>query len=207
MSERRWARRTRSDAALAGAWGLAEGTLFFVVPDVPIGWIALRRPRQLVAAWLAATGGGVAGAALIHLAVRHGWEPDSLFGALPGTRPGDLERVRDAVAQDVTRAFALGAVSGVPLKVYVAAAARQGVPLWRVLGLTAINRAPRIGLFGLVLAVAGALVPDRWRPSPRTLAIAYGLGWVAFYTWYWALREAPEPSGRQDASLASSRMA
>ena len=94
MSNGRWAGRLDLGTVLAGAWGLAEGTVFFVVPDVPIGWIALQRPRRLVGAWLAVTGGGVVGAGLVHWAVRRGWDPDSLYARLPGALPGDGERVR-----------------------------------------------------------------------------------------------------------------
>jgi hypothetical protein len=201
MSDRPSARGHDLGTVLAGAWGLAEGTVFFVVPDVPIGWIALRRPRSLVAAWLAATGSGVLGAALVHWAVRHGWDPDPLFGRLPGSRPGDLGRVRTAVASDVTRAFVMGSVSGIPLKVYVAEAARQGVPVSRVLALAAINRAPRLGLYGLALGIVGAVARDRWQPGRLFTALAYGLGWTVFYAWFWTRPRA------DDASAASAAIA
>ena len=197
----RSAPRPHLDTIVAGAWGLAEGSVFFVVPDVPIGWTALRRPGSLVAAWLAATGGGVLGAALVHWAVRHGWDPDPLFGRLPGSRPGDLERVRMAVASDVTRAFVMGSVSGIPLKVYVAEAARQGVPVSRVLALAALNRAPRLGLYGLSLGFVGALARDRWQPGRLFTALVYGLGWTVFYAWFWTRPRA------DDASAASTAMA
>ena len=70
----------------------------------------------MLAAWFAATVGGIAGAALVHTAVRNGWDPDPVFRALPGTQNGDIPRVRAAIADDPARAFALGAISGVPLK-------------------------------------------------------------------------------------------
>jgi hypothetical protein len=180
---------------IAAGWGAAEATVFFVVPDVQVGWVALRRPRLAVATWLAAVVGGVVGAAAVHQAVLAGWNPDEVFRSLPGTQAGDLERVRVAVERDPLRAFIAGAMSGVPLKIYVAEAARQGLPLRRTLGLVVINRAPRIGLFGLSLAAAGAAVRLRWQPNGRQAAAVYGLGWVAFYSWYWILRaERPEGS-------------
>ena len=43
----------------AALWGVAEATLFFVVPDVLVGWIALRGPRRTLVVWLGATAGGI----------------------------------------------------------------------------------------------------------------------------------------------------
>jgi hypothetical protein len=172
-------------------WGVAEATLFFVVPDVLVGWLALRRPRRMLAAWLAATVGGIAGAALVHTAVRNGWDPDPVFRALPGTQIGDIPRVRAAIADDPTRAFALGAISGVPLKIYVAEAARARLPLRRTLVLVAINRAPRIGVSGLAAAVVGTAT-RRIGPGSLVTGAIYTLGWVVFYAWYWAVRNDPD---------------
>lgn len=177
----------------AALWGVAEATLFFVVPDVLVGWLALRRPRRMLAAWLAATVGGIAGSVLVHTAVRNGWDPDSAFRALPGTQTGDIPRVRAAIARDPTRAFALGAISGVPLKIYVTEAARAGLPLRRTLLLVAINRAPRIGVSGLAGAAVGAATRRTGPGSVATDAV-YALGWVVFYAWYWVIREDPDDS-------------
>lgn len=175
----------------AALWGVAEATLFFVVPDVLVGWLALRRPRRMLAAWLAATVGGIAGASLVHTAVRNGWDPDPLFRALPGTQIGDIPRVRAAIADDPTRAFVLGAISGVPVKIYVAEAARAGLPLRRTVLLVAINRAPRIGVSGLA---AGAIGTATRRTGPGSLATSaiYVVGWIVFYAWYWVVRNDPD---------------
>lgn len=172
---------------VVAAWGVAEATVFFVVPDLAIGWVALRRPRMLPAAWLAATAGGVVGAAATYTLVRRGWDPDSVFAALPGVRPGDRARVQREVSEDPVRAFVVGAVSGVPVKFHVAEAAREGIPLSRTLVLVALNRAPRIGVMGLLLAGMAA-AGRRAHLDEGVVAVLYALGWAAFYGWYWVLR-------------------
>jgi hypothetical protein len=122
--------------------------------------------------------------------VRNGWDPDPVFRALPGTQVGDIPRVRAAIADDPTRAFALGAISGVPLKIYVAEAARAGLPLRRTLLLVAINRAPRMGVSGLAAAAVGAAT-RRTGPGSLATGAIYALGWVVFYAWYWVVRKDP----------------
>ncbi|MFV2062491.1 MAG: hypothetical protein ACC726_03135 [Chloroflexota bacterium] len=184
-------------AAMAAVWGAAEATLFFVVPDVIVGWIALRRPRRLVAAWLAATAGGVIGAAATHAAVRRGWDPDPIFSKLPGMQVADIERVRDAVSRDPMRAFALGAITGVPLKVYLTEAARQGLSLRYTLVLVIINRAPRIGVTSVALAAAGSASRRFDHVGRGTTGALYVLGWATFYAWYWLIRKDPGAAGRR----------
>ena len=175
---------------IAAAWGLAEATLFFVVPDVWVGWIALRRPRRVLGVCLAAIAGGIAGSAIVHTAVRQGWDPDSFFRALPGVQRGDIGRVRASIADDPTRAFAMGAITGVPVKIYVTEADRAGLPLTRTLALVALNRAPRIAVSGLVAAVLGAFARRTGLAGGPAEAL-YLVGWVVFYAWYWRFRRDP----------------
>jgi len=184
---------------IAAIWGVAEATLFFVVPDVAVGWIALRRPRHTVAAWLAATAGGVVGAVFTYQAVRRGWDPDPVFVRLPGMQVGDIERVRDAVSAEPVRAFALGAISGVPLKVYLAEAARKGLSLRYTLALLVLDRAPRIGLTAVCLALIGVMARRRGHTGTGSTGALYGVAWAAFYAWYWLVRKDPDaPDGHRD---------
>lgn len=181
--------RSRS-IAIAAAWGFAEATLFFVVPDVHVGWVALRRPRRVLAVWPAAVVGGVIGAAALHRMVRAGWEPGPTFASLPGMRADDRQRVRDGVERDVTRAFITAAVTGLPLKLYVAESARQGLPMRRTLLLATINRVPRIGVFALALAAIGGVGRRVGLSGAVPQAVLYGAGWLVFYGWYWIVRSA-----------------
>lgn len=50
----------------AGAWGFAEATLFFLVPDVLITWLAVRRLRDGLWGSLAATVGALCGGLLMY---------------------------------------------------------------------------------------------------------------------------------------------
>jgi hypothetical protein len=45
----------------AAVWGLAEATLFFVVPDVLLTWLAAFRPRVACKAVVACLAGALAG--------------------------------------------------------------------------------------------------------------------------------------------------
>ena len=45
----------------AAVWGFAEATLFFIVPDVLLSWIALHAPRKALVACLWAVVGAPSG--------------------------------------------------------------------------------------------------------------------------------------------------
>ena len=52
---------------LAGLWGFAEATLFFIVPDVLLTWIAVRHgTRQAVMASFAAVAGAMLGGVVMY---------------------------------------------------------------------------------------------------------------------------------------------
>jgi hypothetical protein len=172
---------------VCAAWAAAEASVFFVVPDVPVGLLALRDPRRAPRAWAAAALGGVVGALVLRAAIRDGWDPEPPFRRLPGIRPDDIGQAELAVVKDPVAAFGSGAFGGTPLKLYVAAATRRGVSDERLVGLIVLNRVPRLGLVAGVSTLVGAAA--RAAGIPPAVQVAGYLGaWTAFYAWYWASR-------------------
>src|SRR5690625_504792 len=50
-----------AENAIAAAWGVAEGTVFFIVPDVWISWVALKSRRRSLTTTLSALAGALVG--------------------------------------------------------------------------------------------------------------------------------------------------
>jgi len=65
--------------AAAAAWGLAEATLFFIVPDVLLSWLAAFRPRVAWPAVLTCLVGALAGGVIMYLAAADAPKPVPLF--------------------------------------------------------------------------------------------------------------------------------
>jgi membrane protein YqaA with SNARE-associated domain len=171
-------------------WGFAEATVFFVVPDVAVGLIALFRPSRAAPAAIAAVAGGVAGSIGLRAAIRGGWNPEPLLRALPGTTPADLDWARGAVALNAIQAFLTAAVRGTPVKVLTAEATQQGMATARLVLLVVLNRAPRIGVAAAAMAIVGLLGRPLVTRRPRAVAAMYAAGWIAFYAWFWSSRRA-----------------
>ena len=185
--------RLSSRAALlvGAAWGFAEASLLFVVPDAWLGLVALFAPRRMLLTLAAIVAGAVAGAACLYLATLvFGDAVTDLILALPATSEADFEQARVRLAEDGATAILAAVVEAQAVKLSVHAAALDGVGIVDVVAFTALNRLARMLLFGAVLAAigwAGRPIVARW---PRTVATLYALAWVAFYTVYLAGHQA-----------------
>lgn len=176
----------RSWSLAALIWGAAEGFLFFIVPDVLIGWVALRHGFRAgaVACVLAAVGAGIGGAAMYGWSVRDPSAALNAVAAVPAVSTPMI--VHASVAMDREGWFAAafkGPVTSTPYKVYALLAPSKGATVWGfALGALPI-RLPRF----LLAAVAFAAI--RWlargRIDDRWLITGFTAWWVLFYVWFW----------------------
>jgi hypothetical protein len=185
--------RVSSRAALwiGAAWGFAEASVFFIVPDVWLGFVALFAPRRMPATLAATLAGAAAGVAFLYLATLV--RPDeltSLILALPAIAPADLEQARAQLEDDGAGAILPGVVEGRAIKLYVHGAALDGIGLVEVVAFTVLNRLARLLIVGSVMAALGwagrAIVARR----PRAVVALYVAAWVVFYAAYFVSHRA-----------------
>ncbi len=181
----------RRAEAIGFGWGVAEASLFFVVPDVWVGWIAIVAPRLALPVLLATTAGAVLGALL--LAVAAPVATDALmawFAAVPGILPGDLSTAREQLAAGGVGSFVASPLGGIPLKLYAFAAGMDAfgtLPL--ALGVV-LNRLVRVGGFTLLMVALGWVGRPLLRRRPGVVLLLYVAGWIAFYAAFWTARSA-----------------
>jgi membrane protein YqaA with SNARE-associated domain len=168
---------------IAAAWGFAEATLFFLVPDVVLSAIAIADWQWALWCCLAATTGAVAGGALMHAAGRRdGGRLRALFLRIPGIGPAMLDRVARQVAERGFLAVLLGPLSGTPYKLYAAESGRRDMSLSRLLLVTLPARLLRFVPVTLIAAwLAHRVVPAL---EPAAKYAAWAVAWTAFYAWY-----------------------
>jgi membrane protein YqaA with SNARE-associated domain len=189
MSDLPAARNATSFSLAALAWGFAEATLFFVVPDVVLGWIAVRRgARAAMIACLFAAVGAMFGAAIIYQwSAARPAQAAAVIEALPAIPAGAVARARaDMREGSWLTVAALGSVANRPFKLFAAAAPWAGVSLPAFAAATPLIRLPRFVLNALALGLVAALLRRRgW--SERPIAVLYGVGWTLFYIAFWLL--------------------
>lgn len=179
--------------SLAFLWGLAEASVFFIVPDVIISVIAIQYGfKQGLFAVCAAVIGAMLGGALLYAWGRSDIaSARAFFDLLPAIAPTTIARAGNDIAQPLFGLSVLkGSVTGVPFKLYAAEAGAAAVPLWKFVALTPLVRLPRFllaaSLSASLSAGLSAWVGKAAGPvSPRAkMMILIGL-WVVFYAIYW----------------------
>ena len=167
---------------IAGLWGFAEATLFFVVPDVWLTLIAVR--RGLVPA-LVACGWALVGALAGGLAM-YAWgafDPAAardVLESVPAIDRDMIDGVRSALRDDGAAAIFLGPLQGIPYKIYAVEAPAAGIG---VLAFLAVSVPARLLRFVLLAAVANLL--SRWLLGRTGLRLRTGVllaAWAVFYT-------------------------
>ncbi|MDJ0927735.1 MAG: hypothetical protein QNJ73_08800 [Gammaproteobacteria bacterium] len=171
--------------ALASLWGFAEATLFFIVPDVLVSWVALRSlKRGLIACFFALAGALIGGVAM--------WvwgraDPDTaraIFESLPALDATTIATVRQQLMDSGITALFLGPTGGTPYKIYAVEAADLGFGLATFL---AVSIPARLARFVLVTIVVGVLSWSlRERISLRARQAIHVTCWFVFYAWFFA---------------------
>lgn len=183
-------RQGRGPEMLAALWGFAESTLFFIVPDVLLTWLALSLPLRALRACYWALAGALAGAV-----VMIGWAASAPRAAeaallmLPGISPELLGLVRDQLVAEGLPAILMGPMQGFPFKAYVVEATVLDLSAWKLLAVSVPGRLLRFLLLTLI-AVGLARGPLR-RLSTRTLRILHVAAWTAFYVVYFIAIQDP----------------
>ena len=102
---------------IASLWGFAEATLFFIVPDVLLSWLALRSPKSGLIACLFALLGALIGGSAMWLWGRN--DPDSaraIFELLPAMGGNSIASVQIQLADSGIAALFRGPLGGLPTR-------------------------------------------------------------------------------------------
>ena len=169
---------------LVAGWSAAEAAIFFLVADIPISWIAVRRGTRagILAAVVAALASLVGGLAMWVWAGHDASGATNAMAALPG-----IDQALIAEAADRYRhgplAILAGSFSGIPFKLFALEAGQRQDLL--IILLAPLLRLPR---FAAVALLTGSLSRSlsRWLVERQRLVLL-GLIWIIFYACYFAV--------------------
>jgi len=170
-------------SALAFLWGFAEGTLFFILPDVPLSLAALYRPRRALLQAVAIVCGAVLAGAVMFLWASYSPSARLAVAHVPLVRPGMFQRSEADYARFGIWAVSLGPIRGIPYKVY-AVEAPEHCGLGSFLLVSVPARMMRLLVVWLIFAAAGAVLRALRRVS--LAPVLHGLVWIVVYVAYWA---------------------
>lgn len=175
------------DHGVAAAWGFAEATAFFIVPDVWLSAVAMRNPRRGLHCVASATAGAVLGGAVTHLwgARTETARSARALATLPAVSPAMVRRVEENYSAQGYKALLLGPLRGIPYKIYARTNGLLGRPLPRFLLWSVPARAPRFILVTAAVGGLGALGRKLLPGAPDWVRWSiFGAAWIGFYTWF-----------------------
>jgi membrane protein YqaA with SNARE-associated domain len=168
-------------------WGFAEATLFFVVPDVWLGWVALVARRAAWAVLAVTLAGALLGGAVTYAVSRVA--PPSTTAAIADGVPTVDEDAIDRVSREMEdhgpRSVLFGPIRmGTPYKLYARAAGVQEQSLAAFLLWSIPGRLERM-LPVTVLALAVGYALRGWIAANRAIVLGvYASVWLAVYAVY-----------------------
>lgn len=173
--------------AIGFAWGFAEATLFFIVPDVWLGWVALVGRRAVWAVLAFTLAGAVAGGAVAY-AFSTATAPEtsaSVLDRVPTVNRAAIARVDREMEEHGPRSILFGPLRmGTPYKLYARAAGVQDESpaaffVWSIPG-----RLERMLLVAILGLVAGSVFRGWIAARPRAALALYAAVWTAVYAVY-----------------------
>lgn len=174
------------DTRIAWVWGVAEATLFFIIPDVFLSYAAIRSGwrRGLVLCVVATLGAMMGGLITYVWGMVHYESTVAVFQHLPAVDAAMVENVRTEVADSGVAATLFGPLQGQPYKLYAAAAGAQGAGLAAFLLVTVPARIVRFA----VAAFVGGWLRARTRGwMSERVALALWLAfWLIVYAAFWS---------------------
>lgn len=176
-------------AALALAallWGVAEASWFFLVADILLTFTVLLFGLRsaFVAALAAALGASIGGALLYRLGASDPSAATAHLLAVPFLSPEQLRRGFEGMASaNWPLAMLKGSFTGIPYKIYAAAAGGHGIAAPLFLAATVPIRLVRFTLAILATAAIDRIVPARIGQAGRIVLLA--AFWMAFYAEFW----------------------
>jgi len=170
---------------LALAWGCAEATLFFFVPDIIITLAALFAPRRSAWHLTAVVAGAVAGGAVMYAwSVARPESAKTAVASVPFVYPWMFASVSAGYEQLGIWAPCFGVASGIPFKIY-AIEAPAHVRLVPFMLVSVPARLERLLLSWACAAAVGMLASQQIHSRPRIWLAMHLALWTVFYAWYW----------------------
>jgi hypothetical protein len=166
-------------------WGFAEGTLFFIIPDVLLSWASLAGARcgfKILGAILA--GSLVAGLGMYTWAASRPELSRSVVASVPFVRAKMFDKVQEDYRDQGISGMLKGPGSGIPYKVYAVLAPPISNPVTFAL-ISIPARLERLITSWLLFTALGWLF-RRWiRNHSRITTTLFAAFWIVTYALYW----------------------
>ena len=170
-------------------WGFAEATVFFIVPDVYLGLVALFHWRRGLSVAIAALLGAMLGGSLMYiLGMNNPSATNGLLIRVPLIDTALVNKVAETMRTDGLVTILTGPLKGTPYKIYAAQAGEQSLPFLYFLLMTIPARLERFLpvalLFGGIGKWFGAFCEKHTKFVVGSYALLWGLIYFVFINYF-----------------------
>ena len=178
---------SRAVLSLAFAWGLAEATFFFIVPDVLLTLIACRALKPALKATVASLVGALAGGMLMYIfGAREAEAARALLDHVPAIDPALITRVAGQISESGLLAVLIGPLKGIPYKIYSVEWGARGGSFLAFLLISIPARYIRFVLATLAARGIACLIEPLTDHRAVIECSILSIIWIAFYSFYFA---------------------
>lgn len=176
---------SRAALWVAFAWGIAEASFFFIVPDVLLTLIACRAFKPALKATLAALAGALVGGVLMYaFGMRSPDEARAFLDYVPAINSNLIERVARQINEHGLIAVMIGPLKGIPYKIYAVEWGAQGRSLIGFLLISIPARYIRFFLAAVVARLIARVIEAVTERRTNLEILVVASLWIAFYGFY-----------------------
>lgn len=169
-------------------WGFAEATLFFIVPDFYLGFVALFNWRRGLLSLMWSVAGAILGGAVMYiLASKNSHAATELVLRVPLIGLDMVQTVSDQMSSQGLVSLVSGLFAGIPYKIYAIQAGSQNLPILSFLLMTIPARLARILPVTGIACIAGVALRKNVKQHTIVILSLYILLWVGIYLIYFFL--------------------
>lgn len=171
---------------VAALWGFAEATLFFIVPDVWLSFVAREKLKTgLYACGFALVGALLGGVVMYHWGAQSSQQAQRMVERVPAIDGAMISRVAEELRDPGVLSVVRGPFTGTPYKVYAIQAAAAGISLGSFLLISIPARLLRFVMITLLAHYAIKAVRAMGVTTPATVLLA--LAWTLNYLIYFSV--------------------
>lgn len=172
---------------IAALWGIAESTLFFIVPDVLLSWIALKNTKRACMSCFWALAGALAGGSLMYLwGIKNPGKALSVLDYIPAISLNMIQDVHSDLEKTGIWTMLTGPLYGIPYKIYAVQSANMGINYVIFILISVPARLVRFIIVTLIFGYVSQDLPKSW--TITTKKILHIIVWSVFYLIYFALK-------------------
>ncbi len=172
---------------LAAAWGFAEATLFFIIPDLVLTWAALSGVRAGLRTFAAIVAGAVVGGLLMFgLTVAFPDQTRRAVATVPFVRVSMFDHVNREFADHGVTAMLRAPGNGIPYKVYAVTAPDHTDATTFTL-MSGPARIERMALSWFAFTALGWIFRHWITQHPTATTALFALFWILVYAIYWSV--------------------